>query len=91
VSKDGHLQRLRAKTVKMLEEPSCEELIAQVSLFAMWLQPLVQRDEGLAVELKDSTDNEILNELHKQVTGHPDKLTWLHLADMDEASAQLQG
>merc|ERR1712060_1004329 len=69
ITKDGHLKRLRAKTVKMLDEPSCEEMTAQIKLLTSWLPFIVKKDEGMDLELADSTDDETLNELNLEITG----------------------
>jgi hypothetical protein len=78
---NGQRKRLRVKTLKMLEEPTCDELLAQMVLFAKWISPIVNRDEGLDLVVSGSDDNEVLNQLHKQVTGEDVELDWMELAE----------
>lgn len=82
VSKDGHLKRLRMKTVKLLSEPTIEELTAELNLLKNWLPHMVQKDGGFDIELDCSDDNERLRDLHRQVTGEYEELTWEELAGM---------
>lgn len=84
VSKDGHLQRLRTKAVKMLDDPSCDELIAQMTLLSSWLTDIIDKDAGFDIELRDSEDDEKLNESHTFMTGRSENLSWLELAGLDE-------
>mmetsp|Transcript_107506 Transcript_107506/g.298958 ORF Transcript_107506/g.298958 Transcript_107506/m.298958 type:complete len:160 (-) Transcript_107506:148-627(-) len=80
VSKDGHLRRLRLKTVKMLDKPSIVELTAELVLLRSWLPYLVRRDSGIDVEIEDPDDDQQLAELHRQVTGISDPtLSWRRL------------
>merc|ERR1712039_216170 len=65
ISKDGHLKRLRTKTVKMLGEPTVEELTAQLVLLTMWLPYMVRKDGGFDVEIEGTDDDARLNEMHK--------------------------
>jgi len=82
--KSGHRIRLRTKTVKMLDEPALEEMIAQMSLLHAWLPHLVKRDEGIDLELDDSSDDTRLNDLNMEVTGESrEQLTWRRLAGLD--------
>jgi len=83
VTKAGHIQRLRAKTVKMLEDPSLEELIAQQTLLTSWLPHLINRDFGLDITFQNSEDDEQLNEMNRFVTGEDAELSWLSLAGVD--------
>uniref|UniRef100_A0A7S4W049 PH domain-containing protein n=1 Tax=Alexandrium monilatum TaxID=311494 RepID=A0A7S4W049_9DINO len=83
ISKDGHLQRLRAKTVKMLDEPSCEELIAQARLFRTWLPHIVRKDAGFDVDMVGSQDDRYLSEVHQFVTGKLEEVRWQDLAALD--------
>eukprot|EP00416_Gambierdiscus_australes_P021112 CAMPEP_0171061762 /NCGR_PEP_ID=MMETSP0766_2-20121228/4648_1 /TAXON_ID=439317 /ORGANISM="Gambierdiscus australes, Strain CAWD 149" /LENGTH=436 /DNA_ID=CAMNT_0011517489 /DNA_START=3 /DNA_END=1313 /DNA_ORIENTATION=- len=82
VSMDGHLKRLRTKTVKMLSEPTIEELTAELALLKSWLPHMVQKDSGFDIELDCTDDNERLRDLHRQVTGEYEELTWEELAGM---------
>mmetsp|Transcript_117570 Transcript_117570/g.379441 ORF Transcript_117570/g.379441 Transcript_117570/m.379441 type:complete len:503 (+) Transcript_117570:109-1617(+) len=82
VSKDGHLKRVRTKTVKMLSEPTVEELTAELALLKSWLPHMVRKDCGFDIELDCTDDDERLRELHKQVTGEYEQLSWEELAGM---------
>lgn len=83
-SQDGSVKRLYAKTVKMLEEPSCEELVAEVVLLTSWLDAVVNKDEGFDVVLPESSDDARLNELNTQITGRSYGVTWVKLAGLSE-------
>mmetsp|Transcript_62525 Transcript_62525/g.173292 ORF Transcript_62525/g.173292 Transcript_62525/m.173292 type:complete len:263 (+) Transcript_62525:1507-2295(+) len=82
VSTDGHLKRLRTKTVKLLGEPTIEELTAELTLLKSWLPHMVQKDGGFDIELDCTDDNERLRDLNRQVTGADEELTWEELAGM---------
>merc|ERR1711957_84004 len=83
VSKDGHLKRLRVKTVKMLDKPTVLELTAELSILRRWLPPIVQRDSGFDLEIEGTESDEALIDLHRQVTGEVDAaLSWRDLAGM---------
>jgi len=81
VSSAGHRKRLRTKTVKMLDEPAIEEMVAQHELFISWLPHLVKRDRGIDIVIEDSEDDARLRELDCDVTGlRRESLTWRRLA-----------
>jgi len=82
VSQDGHLKKLRMKTVKMLSEPTIEELTAELALLKSWLPHMVQKDSGFDIELDCTDDNQRLCDLHRHVTGEDKELTWEELAGM---------
>jgi hypothetical protein len=84
VTKNGHRKRVRAKTLKMLEEPSCEEMIAQIALMHLWLPHIVKRDEGLDLELSDSTNDNELHDINYILTGKAgEELSWKALVGID--------
>mmetsp|Transcript_92866 Transcript_92866/g.194081 ORF Transcript_92866/g.194081 Transcript_92866/m.194081 type:complete len:387 (-) Transcript_92866:94-1254(-) len=85
VSKDGHLKRLRVKTVKMLDKPTVLELTAELNLLRRWLAHIVRRDSGFDLEIEGTDDDNVLNELHRQVTGEEEGgLSWHDLAGMND-------
>lgn len=84
ISKDGHLKKLRTKTLKMLNEPTVEELTAELSLLKMWLPHMVKKDSGFDLELESSEDNDRLMQLHKVITGEEKDLSWMILAGMPD-------
>ena len=55
-------KRCRTKTVKLVEEPSIENLIAENQVILQWLTGLVQFDGDLNVDL--SHDDDVLLDLH---------------------------
>jgi hypothetical protein len=55
------------KTLKLLEEPSIEDLTAQLHVVHQWLQGIVMYDGDLDVDL--SEDDEIIFELHQKLIG----------------------
>jgi len=79
ISNDGHVTRLRTKTVKMLQEPTCEELTAQTSLLTEWLPHIVKLDAGIELCLDNIYDDNVLNEMHKSLTGEGKILCWREL------------
>mmetsp|Transcript_127904 Transcript_127904/g.368455 ORF Transcript_127904/g.368455 Transcript_127904/m.368455 type:complete len:582 (-) Transcript_127904:98-1843(-) len=84
ISQAGHRQRLRTKTVKMLDEPALEEMLAQLELLHTWLPHLVKRDRGIDIVLEDSEDDTRLRDLDQDVTGERrPRLTWRRLAGID--------
>lgn len=85
VSKDGHLKRLRVKTVKMLDKPTVLELTAELTLLRRWLPHVVSTDAGFDVEIDGTDDDDKLKELHYRVTGEQDfTLSWQDLAGMND-------
>jgi len=83
-TKEGHLKKLRMKTVKMLEQPTIEELIAEISIFTRWLPFIVRQDKGFDIELDSTENDEQLNALHYQFTGQTERLSWTELALMTQ-------
>ena len=55
-------KKCRTKTVKLVEEPSIENLIAENQVILQWLTGLVQFDGDLNVDL--SHDDDVLLDLH---------------------------
>lgn len=90
ISKDGHLQRVRSKTVKMLGEPGVDELIAEIDILTRWLPHIVTRDEGLDIPLDTCLDNDALSELHKHITGTPEDVTWEQFMKVQQGGTNLQ-
>lgn len=92
VSPDGHFKRSRFKVLKMIEEPSYEELYAEMGILTLWLPYVIKKDDGMDAELmigvEDQSDNETLEALHKEITGLDDKISWEQFAgvgaDSDE-------
>jgi hypothetical protein len=52
----GHVYKVRAKTFKMLDEPTADELVTELSLFRRWLPVAVHLDAALDVNLNDVED-----------------------------------
>lgn len=82
LTKDGHKVKLRTKTLKMLDEPTVEELTAEITLLHRWLPHMVQRDCGFDIELDNTEDNEHLMAIDKDITGEETELSWKILAGM---------
>lgn len=83
ISKDGHVMRLRTKTLKMLDEPTVEELTAEITLLCRWLPHMVQKDSGFDIELDSTEDNAALSAINKEITGEDEELSWKVLAGME--------
>jgi len=83
VSKDGHVKRLRLKTIKMLDKPTVLELTAELVLLKRWLPCIIRRDGGIDLDIEGTDDDEQLIELDHRVTGEVDRsLNWRQLAGM---------
>jgi len=82
-SKDGQKIRLRTKVLKMLDEPSVEELTAEIFVMTDWLPQMVRQDEGFNVQLDSTDENTVLNMLCKTFTGKEGDLSWEELADAE--------
>mmetsp|Transcript_8044 Transcript_8044/g.15230 ORF Transcript_8044/g.15230 Transcript_8044/m.15230 type:complete len:83 (-) Transcript_8044:95-343(-) len=54
----------RCKTVKLMEEPSVEQLGAELLLLGMWLQSMVAHEEDFDVVMDDS--EETMLRMHEQ-------------------------
>lgn len=73
------------KTLKMLDDPTAEELIAQLTLIRRWLPHLILRKESLNLHIDNSEEDEVLTEIHKVITGEDESFSWAALAGMDTA------
>ena len=51
VTADGHFKRSRFKVLKMIEEPSYEELFAEIGILQLWLPYVIKKDDGMDIEL----------------------------------------
>jgi len=74
---------LRVKTLKLVSDPTVEELTAQLTLAARWLPFIVNHDGDLDLEIEDTSDDQGLSELHAFVTGEIEELSWRKLARID--------
>jgi len=81
---DGRIRRLRTKTVKMLDGPTVEELIAQVALLTEWVPSIVVKDRGFDIELVNFPSDQQLMALNKQITGQDAEMSWASLAEMED-------
>mmetsp|Transcript_19415 Transcript_19415/g.33247 ORF Transcript_19415/g.33247 Transcript_19415/m.33247 type:complete len:274 (-) Transcript_19415:58-879(-) len=73
---------LQTKTLKLVDEPTIEELNAQLTLLMMWLPHLVARRGNIDVEIKTTDDDEELMRLNNIITGRSNELSWVSLAGM---------
>jgi hypothetical protein len=84
ITQTGHLMRVRTKTVKLLDDPSIEEMCAQISLLTLWLPHIVQSSGSLEVELEDSTDDIHLRDVHQCITGErSEELRWYEFVGLE--------
>merc|ERR1712012_1123855 len=65
----------RTKTVKFLDDPTCDEVADQLKLMTAWLPELVQRDEGFSIDL---------DEVGAQEFQDVDKVDGANIATIDE-------
>lgn len=89
VCNNGHVVKLRTKTVKLLEEPTVEELTAEIELMTTWLPHIVQRDAGLDLNLEQCYEDAVLNELDTSITGEARDLTWMELVGIYDSTPKL--
>lgn len=82
ISKDGQVRKLRTKTLKMLSDPTVEEMTAELTLLTRWLPHMVRQDSGFDLEIDNTDDDEKLRSLHKHITGEEAKLSWMELAGL---------
>mmetsp|Transcript_111586 Transcript_111586/g.197719 ORF Transcript_111586/g.197719 Transcript_111586/m.197719 type:complete len:434 (-) Transcript_111586:297-1598(-) len=64
----GAGRRVHTKVLKSLESPTIEELIAQHSVFKRWLPFMIDLNGDMDIEI-DTSDDDLLNDLDKLVTG----------------------
>lgn len=62
---NGHVYRVRTKTFKMVDQPTIEELTAQVEMIRRWLEPMVKLDRGFDVKLSDLGDQSLLRRIER--------------------------
>lgn len=62
VARPSGKKKCRTKTVKLIEEPTIENLVAENQVIIQWLNGLVQYDGDLNVDL--SNDDDVLLDLH---------------------------
>jgi len=72
------------KILKLLEEPTVEELKAQLILLRRWLPFLVAEQDELDLEIASSEEDSALVELNKMITGQDEDLSWANLAGLDD-------
>ncbi|CAE7471303.1 unnamed protein product [Symbiodinium natans] len=63
--KTGEQKTFRTKTVKMLEEPDCSELVAELQMVQAWLPALASTDEDIDIDLAEG--EEALLDVHQQL------------------------
>lgn len=79
------------KTMKLLNEPTVEELKAQVMMLRRWLPYLVDEKDELHLEIESSEEDSALVELHKMITGQDEDLSWTSLAGLDDDGPSMNG
>jgi len=77
-------RKLWTKTLKMLDDPTVEELVAQLAAVQRWLPFLLQRQDNWDLEIESSEEDGSLNKLHKRITGLDETLSWSELACLSE-------
>jgi hypothetical protein len=63
VSPEGHVFRIRTKTLKIMDEPTVEELEVQLPLMRKWLPQLVFLDSGFDFSLDDMDNRTRIKEI----------------------------
>lgn len=81
--KEGHFRKVRTKTVKLLDEPTAEELFAEAQLLLEWLPHITTKDGGFDIELADTEDDKKLDDVHAMLTGATGRgFKWQELASI---------
>lgn len=77
-------QQLHKKTVKLVNDPTVEELTAQLALLVRWLPFIIRHVGDLDYEIEDTVDDQALSDLHASITGEIASLSWRELAGMNK-------
>jgi CRISPR/Cas system-associated protein Cas5 (RAMP superfamily) len=64
---NGHEIKVRTKTLKMLEEPTVEELIVELSLLHRWLPLMVGLDDGFDVDVNSLDGEADINKIESRL------------------------
>jgi hypothetical protein len=78
-SESSLTKKLRIKTMKMLSNPTVEELMAQLTLLTRWLTNLVGKDSSMNLELLNSDNDKLIADLNTKITGRTTELKWSDL------------
>jgi hypothetical protein len=72
----------RTKTLKLMDDPTVEELSAQLIMVRHWMQSLIERLDDFDNSI-DAPEDEDLWALHEEITGEADEsLSWLYLTGL---------
>jgi len=66
VDRNNHYRRIRAKTVKMMEDPLISDLSIEIEILTNWLPNIIQHDGGFNLDLKSDKLQEELNMLFRR-------------------------
>lgn len=72
------------QTLKLLEEPTIEELRAELTMVKRWLPYLVVEKDDIDAEIDTTEEDDTLMELHKMITGQEEDLSWRILAGVSD-------
>jgi len=78
-SESSLTKKLRIKTMKMLDSPTVEELMAQLTLLTHWLTHIVGKDSSMNLELLNSENDQLITDLNTTITGRSTELKWSDL------------
>ncbi|CAE8731565.1 unnamed protein product, partial [Polarella glacialis] len=67
VEVNGHLHRVRTKTMKLMEQPSIQELTEELKVLSSWLQNMVRLDDGFDLSLRDVDDGACLEAIDRHL------------------------
>jgi hypothetical protein len=62
---NGQEFKVRTKTFKMLDEPTVEELVVELSLLQQWIPLMVKLNDGFDVDLNSLDDKEHIDNIEK--------------------------
>lgn len=71
VNVGNHTYHVRTKVLKMVDEPTIEELTIELSLVRQWLPLMVKRDAGFSVDLSSLSDWDEAQAIEAELQGRP--------------------
>lgn len=68
---DDHVYKVRTKTLKMIEQPTLDELNTQLGLLRAWLPQMVKLDSDFDLNLNTAADPTVLKHINDTLRGPP--------------------
>lgn len=67
----GHIYKIRAKTFKMVDTPTVDELIVELIMIQKWFPYMVNLDSGFDINLNTVGDADALNNIEQELRQKP--------------------